>query len=540
MLLRGTAIVSVLTLLSRLLGFCRDLLVARLLGASLFADAFFVAFRIPNLLRSFVAEGALTSAFTPVFSSALTKGKDEARETVRRIIGFLLLITLALTGLLVVCAPAIIDLIAPGFRGDGSKFELCVKLTRMMAPYIACVSLIALINAALNALNIFGASAWAQVVMNIVLIFGAFVATPFDLTTATVVLAVSVLIGGVVQVLFQVPACRRSGLSLKPSARLFSRDVRDVVKLMIPATLGASVYQITIFMSTILASLLPSGSVSWLFYADRVAQFPIGVFSVALASVLLPALSNASAKSDDSSFTRNLSNSLRYTSFCVIPMSVGIAVLAVPITKLLFERGAFDQVSSLKTAIALQALCFGLWASSCYSMLARAFIARKDTLTPSLIGLVSLMINLVASLSLMGTLKVGSDAGFISNALGAIQMGMTRVFSVSLSLGHVGLAAASSIAALASLALALLLFRFKLGVFPWSDFISATWRSLAASLCMAMVVKLVIGTVQSPLWVCVFSVFLGAITFIVASFLVNSRELKEALLVTRAKLSKQK
>ena len=539
MLLRGTAIVSVLTLLSRLLGFVRDLLVAKLLGASLFADAFFVAFRIPNLLRSFVAEGALTSAFTPVFSSALTKSKDEARETVRRIIGFLLVITLALTALLVVFAPAIIDLMAPGFRGKGSKFELCVKLTRMMAPYIACVSLIALINAALNALNIFGASAWAQVVMNLVLIVGALLATPFDLTTATVVLALSVLIGGVIQVLFQVPACRRSGLSLKPSARLFSRDVRDVVKLMIPATLGASVYQITIFMSTILSSLLPSGSVSWLFYADRVAQFPIGVFSVALASVLLPALANASAKSDDSAFTRNLSNSLRYTSFCIIPMSVGIAVLSLPITKLLFERGAFDQVSSLKTALALQALCFGLWASSCYSMLARAFIARKDTLTPSLIGIASLMINLIVSLSLMGALKVGSDAGYITRTLGALQIAVTGVFPFSSNLGHVGLAAASSVAALASLVFTLWLFRFKLGVFPWSDFISATWRSLGASLCMAVVVKLVIGTIQNPVWACVFGMFLGAATFIVASFLVNSRELKEALLVARAKLRKR-
>jgi putative peptidoglycan lipid II flippase len=337
-LLRGTAIVSALTLISRILGFARDLLVARLLGTSIFADAFFVAFRIPNLLRSFVAEGALTSAFTPVFTSSLSQGNDSARLAMRRTIAFLLTLTGILTALLIVAAPDVVRLLAPGFEKNTEQFSLCVELTRIMAPYILCVSLVAMLNAALNALNIFGTSAWAQIVMNVVLISGALIAIPFDSQTATKILAISALLGGIVQILAQIPTALRSGLSLIPSFQLLSREVREVVTLMIPATLGASVYQVTIFLVTILASLLPTGSVSWLFYADRVAQFPIGIFSIALASVLLPALSHASARADIDSFRRNISNSLRFTSFCVIPMAAGIWGLALPITRLLFVR----------------------------------------------------------------------------------------------------------------------------------------------------------------------------------------------------------
>jgi putative peptidoglycan lipid II flippase len=537
-LLRGTAIVSVLTLLSRLLGFVRDLLVARLLGASLFADAFFVAFRIPNLLRSFVAEGALTSAFTPVFSTSLKEGKDAARATVSRIIGFLLIVTTVLTLGLIIFAPNVIDLIAPGFRGEGSKFELCIELTRLMAPYIICVSLIALLNSALNALNIFGASAWAQVVMNLVLIAGAILASPFDLSNATLILALSVLLGGFVQVATQVPACKKSGLSLRPSFKMLSRDVADVVKLMIPATLGASIYQITIFMSTVLASLLPSGSVSWLFYADRVAQFPIGVFSIALASVLLPALSNASARSDESAFSRNLGNSLRYTSFCIIPMSIGIWALALPITSLLFERGAFDAVSSGKTAQALQALCFGLWASSCYSMLARAFIAKRDTLTPSLIGIASLLVNLIASLVLMGPFADYGDTGLITGSLVKLQIITRYILPINLQLGHAGLALASSIAAVVSMILALFLFGAKIGTFPWRDFIVASLKSIFASACMALAIALFRGFWQTPLLACIMGILIGVATFLVVSFLIGSRELKESWNVIRTRLNR--
>ncbi len=538
MLLRGTAIVSLLTLLSRLLGFIRDLLVAQLLGASLFADAFFVAFRIPNLLRSFVAEGALTAAFTPVFSTSLTRGIPAARETMKRVMGFLVLITTILVVAMIFCAPSVVSIIAPGFQKEVGKFELCVYLTRIMAPYIACVSVIAMINSALNALNIFGTSAWAQVIMNLVLIVGALFAIPFEMPTAVLIISLSVLIGGIVQVVSQIPSCHRSGLSLIPSWRIFSRDVGDVVRLMLPATLGASIYQITIFLGTILASLLPSGSVSWLFYADRVAQFPIGIFSVALASVLLPALSNASAQADDSAFSRNIANSLRFTNFCIIPMASGIWALASPITQLLFQRGAFDGESAYRTALALQALCYGLWAASCHSMLVRAFIARRDTVTPSLIGLVSLIVNLCVSLLLMGPIDLHGEGKGIAASLALMQKYLYALVPVSSNLGHVGLAAASSISALSSLALVAILFQSKIGQFPWSTFTSSLARSLCASLVMVLAIDSTSTLTSSPLSSCLCGVVLGSCTFIIASHLLQSRELGDTIAVLRAKIKR--
>jgi putative peptidoglycan lipid II flippase len=534
-LLRGTAIVSLLTLLSRILGFIRDLLVAQLLGASIFADAFFVAFRIPNLLRSFVAEGALTAAFTPVFSTSLTRGIPAARETMKRVIGFLIIITTLLVVAMIFFAPGVVAIIAPGFQKEAGKFELCVHLTRIMAPYIACVSVIAMVNSALNALNIFGTSAWAQVIMNLVLIAGALLAIPFEMSTAVLIISISVLIGGIVQVASQIPTCHRSGLSLVPSWHIFSRDVAEVVRLMIPATLGASIYQITIFLGTILASLLPSGSVSWLFYADRVAQFPIGIFSVALASVLLPALSNASAQADDSAFSRNISNSLRFTNFCIIPMACGIWALALPITQLLFQRGAFDGESAHRTALALQALCYGLWAASCHSMLVRAFIARRDTVTPSMIGLGALIVNLCVSLLLMGPIALhGANQG-ITSWLASMQQGLYSVGPFSGNLGHVGLAAASSISALSSLVLVALLFHARIGDFPWSTFTSSLARSLCASLAMVFAIYATSHLTTSPISSCVCGVILGGCTFIIASHLLKSRELGDTIAVLRAK-----
>lgn len=533
MLLRGTAIVSLLTLLSRFLGFIRDLLVAHLLGASVFADAFFVAFRIPNLLRSFVAEGALTAAFSPVFSTSLTGGIASARQTMKRVLGFLLIITSLLTLAMIIFAPTVVSIIAPGFGTEVGKFELCVQLTRIMAPYIACVSVIAVINAALNALNIFGTSAWAQVIMNVVLILGALVALPFDMSRSVTIISASVLIGGIVQVASQIPACHRSGLSLLPSWRIVSKDIGDVVRLMIPATLGASVYQITIFLSTILASLLPSGSVSWLFYADRVAQFPIGIFSVALASVLLPALSNATATADNSAFNRNITNSLRFTSFCVIPMAAGIWVLALPITQLLFQRGAFDEEASRRTALALQALCYGLWAASCHSMLVRAFIARRDTLTPSLIGLAALLVNLATSLMLMGPLGLTQGTGSIAAMLAEMQRSLLEIIHLNLDFGHVGLAAASSISAMCSLLLVILLFCFKLGNFPWREFVSSTARSLIASLLMIVIIQGVSHVWGSPLLACIMGSLLGVTSFILCSHLLQSPELRDAVTALR-------
>jgi putative peptidoglycan lipid II flippase len=534
MLLRGTAIVSLLTLISRILGFIRDLLVANLLGASLFADAFFVAFRIPNLLRSFVAEGALTSAFLPVFSTSLNRGIDSARATVRRLVGFLLILTTFITLALIFFAPQIVSLIAPGFKSEQDKFDLCISLTRIMAPYIACVSLIAMINGALNALNVFGTSAFAQVIMNVVLILGAALALPFNMESATWILALSVLLGGIVQVLTQIPACHKQGLSILPSSNIISPDIADVIRLMIPAVLGASVYQISIFLSTLLASLLPSGSVSWLFYADRIAQFPIGIFSVALASVLFPSLTNASARSDESAFKTNLANSIRYTSFFIIPMSCGIYVLALPITQLLFERGAFDIKSSVNTAAAVKALALGLWCASAHSMVVRALIAKRDTVTPGIIGAVSLLSNLLFALLLIGPLDTQTNnPGLLSDTAITLQRALLTGTGTSFSLGHAGLAMSSSAATVVSLTLVIAAFARRTGYFPWVAFISSTLRALIASFAMIATIGVAIGLFPTPLAKVFVGILVGAGSYLLASFALRSRELKECLAIIK-------
>ena len=538
MLLRGTTIVSTLTLLSRLLGFGRDLLVAFLLGSSLFADAFFVAFRIPNLLRSFIAEGALTAAFTPVFASACAESKNKARLTFRNIAGLLLLITIPIVCAVIYFASEIVAAFAPGFTDDPTTFALCVQLTQIMAPYILFVSLIAMINSALNTLGVFGTSAMAQVVMNLVLIGGglcALLAT--DSQTVTWILAFSVLVGGFAQITSQLPTCRKQGLSIAPLLLGESKARWEVLRLMLPATLGASIYQITIFFGTLMASLLPTGSVSWLFYADRIAQFPMGIFSIALASVLLPTLSNAAASSDHENFNQNLTNSLRYTSFCIIPVATAIVYFAEPIITLLFERGEFSRYATLQTATALQALALGLWASSFHSMIVRAFIARKNTVTPTIIGACTLIITILTALLLIGPLSTGQGSNWIVTSLAHIQTLLYQSVSISFSLGHIGLATASTIAAFFSMILAVLLFSFSSQSLCWAPVVRATAISITSSLLTVFGISRLPLSLLHPFLQITIGVGLGICVYGFTSYLLKSREAKElhALCVSQLK-----
>lgn len=536
MLLRGTAIVSLLTLVSRVLGFVRDLLVARLLGASLFADAFFVAFRIPNLLRSFAAEGALTSAFVPVFSSALARSKEDAQTAFKRVAGFVLFLTIPLSLLGIVFSREILSLIAPGFEKDPEKLALTMQLTQIMFPYIVCVSLVAMLNSALNTLKVFGASAWAQVIMNLILIVGALCALPFNPKTATIILAVSVVLGGIIQVVAQIPACRKTGLPTRASSELRSPEVREVVRLMIPATVGASVYQVNIFISTLLASLLTEGSISWLFYADRVAQFPVGIFTVALASVLLPMLANASASSNTEQFRSGLAHSLRFTSFAILPMAGGIWALAIPLTTLLFERGAFSHHATLMTAAAIRALALGLWATSCYSMVMRAFIAKKDTITPTLIGIGSLVVYLVSALILMGPIPPSED--FAISAITQVQTMLLSLAPTIAAQGHVGLACASSIGALASLAFAIGMYTVKLGSFPWAQFSRSLVHAVLGTLGMIFAVTACTPFEAPPFVACATGAIIGVCTYIALGIALRSHEMRDTIALLKRKMKR--
>jgi putative peptidoglycan lipid II flippase len=474
-------------MISRVLGFFRDLLTAYLFGATYLADAFFVAFKIPNLLRSFVAEGALTNAFVPVFVDELSKNQERAKETMRSVISFLLLLTISLSVLGIIFSKEIILVIAPGFSEYPEKEQLCILLTQIMLPYIICVSLVALLNGALNSVGIFGRSAWAQIYMNICLILGAMLACFFTSETAIFILAFSVLIGGVVQVAVQIPILRKFGFSLLPGPKVFTKATKQILVLMLPAILGVAAYQLQILINTLLASVLKTGSVSWLFYADRVVQLPIGVFTVALSSVLLPTLAKAEAEKQTQDFSSNLINSLRYVSFVIIPISGILYFFAEPLTWLLFERGQFDSVSSFETARAVQNYSLGIWAVSSSSMLMRVFFAKKDTVTPTLIGVTTLALTLFFSLLFMGDPISGSGKWLFQlvqncrEILLPFAQHLNFIPTSLFNLGHAGLALASSTAMLCSFVIVNILVarRNKL---HWSPFVAATAKSLIAIL----------------------------------------------------------
>jgi putative peptidoglycan lipid II flippase len=530
-LIRGTGVVGGLTLISRLLGFIRDALVARLFGAGPYADAFFVAFRIPNLLRSFVAEGALTSAFVPTFAEELRAGVERARAAIRVVTGAILIVTASLTLGGIIFAPDLVTLIAPGFTTNPEKFELCVLLTRIMLPFIICISLVALMNGALNSLGIFGTAAWAQVWMNVALIGGAIVADVFVGPTAAIALAASVVVGGIVQVMTQVPALRRAGYTLRPSGPLLSPVTKSIAKLMVPALIGATVYQISIFLNTLLASLLAEGSIAWLFYADRLAQLPIGIFTIALASVVLPTLATAHAGGDRAVFSSSLVNSLRYTSFVIIPISAVLGILAEPIIKLLFERGEFSAEASRQTALAVQALALGLWGTSCHSMMTRALIAGKDTRTPTLIGMSSLIIGFILSVALMGR-PVAASPGPIGEPILALRTQLEGV-GFAASLGHVGLALASSLGATIAFVLTTLVVVKRIGSSGWGPFVLATVKAGAASGLMCATISALDVTRFSPPLGTALGVAVGVGVYLLSSFAIRTTELGETALLIK-------
>ena len=478
-LLRGTGIVSVLNLVSRLLGLVRDLLSAMVLGAGPISDCFYIAFRIPNLLRSFLAEGALTSGFVPTMSEAAAKGKTEAQELLHACFIFFGIITLIISSAGIFYSHEIIKFIAPGISNQESKLALATLLLQIMFPYLISISLLSLINGALNTYRIFGAAAWGQIIVNIFLIIGAIVAISLDQHGAAITLAISFLVGGVFQIIYQLGDLKKIGLRFQILPLRYSPAVTKIVQLMIPAAFGAAIYQITILLMTLLASLLPEGSVSWLYYADRVSQLPIGIFTIALGSVLLPTLATASANNNTLEFESNLSNSLRYTSFLIIPLTFGLFYYAQDIVSLLFERGAFNEQDTIMSALAIQASTFGLWAISIITLLNRAMIAKQNTLVPALLALASLAVSLLIALLTMGPIET-NITNFIISSMVLIQMMLSRMFGEA-NLSHVGLAFASGGAATILLPIYAHCLKRITGFDAWRAPLLATYRALIAS-----------------------------------------------------------
>jgi putative peptidoglycan lipid II flippase len=424
-LLGSTAITGGMTLVSRISGLVRDVLFASLIGAGATpaADSFYVAFRIPNFLRRIFGEGALSQAFVPVFAEYRARATtDETRSFVDHMAGVLALALFVVTLIGVVAAPLLVMVLAPGFVDDTAKYDLTVTMLRIVFPYLLFISLVALAAGILNTYGRFGAAAFTPVLLNLSLIGAAVWLAP-RMEQPVMGLAWGVFIAGVVQLLFQLPFLQRLGLLPRPRFGATHAGVRRVVRLMLPAIFGVSVAQINLLVNTVLASFLVTGSVSWLYYADRLMEFPLGVFGIALATVILPSLAEKHAAASPEEFSRLLDWALRLVFIVSIPASIALIVLAGPMLATLFYYGAFTANDVAMSAQALTAFSAGLVGFVLIKVLAPGFYARQDTKTPMQIGAISMGANIVLSLALVyplahtGLAAAISLAAFVNAAL---------------------------------------------------------------------------------------------------------------------------
>ena len=413
---RAAGIVGFFTFMSRILGLIRDMVIAKYFGSGMATDAFFVALRIPNLLRRLFAEGSLTIAFIPVFTEYLTtRTKKDAFELARIVLTLLALILVIVTLLGILFSPWIVRFQAFGFGSSGVKYDLTVLLTRITFPYIFFISLVAFFMGVLNSLRHFAAPAAAPILLNVCIIGAAYLISP-HYSEPIIGLAVGVLIGGILQAGLQIPWVLKKGLTLFPLWNPGHPAVKKIGLLMLPAIFGSAVYQLNSYIGTLLASFLAEGSVSWLYYADRLVQFPLGVFAIAISTAALPSLSTQAAKKDLKHFEETLNHTMRLVIFITLPSAVGLIILGRPIIQVLFERGAFDTFSTLMTNRALVFYALGLCAFSGIRVMVSAFYALQDTRTPVKVAVVALVANVILSLVLMGPLKHGGLALALSLA----------------------------------------------------------------------------------------------------------------------------
>jgi putative peptidoglycan lipid II flippase len=397
--------IGLATLASRVLGFVRDMVVARTFGAGPVTDAFFVAFRIPNLLRRLLAEGALSTAVIPVFTETLTReGPDAFGRLARAVTGAAIVVLCAVAALGMLAAPLVVAVMAPGWRADTQLFELAVALTRALFPYLVLVGLAALAMGALNAHHRFFTAALGPAVLNLAMI-AAVVGLASRLTTPIMALAVGVLVGGLGQLVVQLPELRRLGVPLRPSWQPRHPAVARIAHRLWPAVFALAAVQVTVVVNTLLASLLPTGTVSYLYYADRVMEFPLGVFGIALATAALPSMSAQAARRDLAAVRATLEFALRLSAFVAVPATVGLVLLGAPIVQVLFQRGEFSAADGVLTAHALAGYAVGLPAFSATRIAAQTFYALGDTRTPVLVGFVTVGVNVVLALLLMFPLR---------------------------------------------------------------------------------------------------------------------------------------
>ncbi|MEW6313647.1 MAG: murein biosynthesis integral membrane protein MurJ [Pseudomonadota bacterium] len=404
-LLKALATVSGMTLLSRILGFARDAVIARAFGAGIYTDAFFVAFKLPNLLRRLFAEGAFSQAFVPILAEYKNRrGEEETRHLVDHVSGLLALVLLGVSILGVIAAPLVIYVSAPGFSADADKFEVTVQLLRVTFPYIFFISLVSLAGGILNTYSKFSVPAFTPSLLNISFIaFALWFAPYFD--PPVMALAWAVFWGGVLQLAFQVPFLLKVGLLPRFKLNLHDAGVWRIVKQMGPAVFGVSIGQLSLLINTIFASFLVTGSVSWLYYADRLMEFPTGMLGVALGTILLPSLARTYAEQSHDEYSRLLDWGLRLTLLLAAPAALALALLAVPLITTLFQYGEFTAQDVWMTRQALMAYSLGLLGLIMVKVLAPGFYARQNIKTPVKIAIVTLLATQAMNLAFIWQLK---------------------------------------------------------------------------------------------------------------------------------------
>lgn len=481
---RSVMVVGVATLSSRVTGLMRDMVLAWIVGASGQADAFFAAFRLPNFLRRIFAEGSLSTAFVPVFTELkITHGSQEAFRLGSNVLSILIPMLMIVSGAGVLFAPQIVTVMTPGWLGDPQKFSLTVTLARWMFPYILLISVAAMAMGMLNAHGHFAAPAFAPVLLNVAMICSAIIAGR-TMEEPVLGIAWGVLIGGVAQIAIQVFPLWKRGFRPKPVFNLRDPYLEKVGRLFLPSLFGSTVYQVNMLAVTILASLLPSGSLSYLFYADRLMEFPLGVFAVSVGTVALPAMSAYAAKRDMENLKATLSFAFRQVSLIMIPASVGLIVLREPLMEVIFQRGQFDPQATKLSAQALLCYSLGLWFVAQLRVVGPFFYALQDAKTPMLAATSSLVANIVMAVILM------------------------------VPFSHSGLALALSGAAALQLAILLLRMKSKLGMVPWKELFKNFHTVAMASFVMGAMCSLgpsMLGWSQETPFVIKVTILLGLV-----------------------------
>jgi putative peptidoglycan lipid II flippase len=401
-LLRSIVTVGSFTMVSRTLGFCRDILIATFLGAGVLADVFFVAFKAPNLFRKLFAEGAFNAAFVPQFAGILEyEGKIKAKVFAEQALGVLLWSMLIFVIFIQILMPYLMLGLAPGFKSNTEQFNMAVLLTRITFPYLLFISLASLMSGVLNSLGKFAAAAATPILLNICLISSLIILSKYT-DTPVHALAWGVSIAGAIQFVWLLLNCGWAGFWLRLIRPRFTDNIRKMIRRILPVAIGAGVYQVSLLIDTIIASFLPSGSISFLFFADRVNQLPLGVVGVAVGTALLPLMSRQLRVADYKGALESQNRAIELSLFLTLPAAVALVVLAEPIISVLFERGAFDSASVKSTSAALAMYAIGLPAYVVIKALVPGFFAREDTVTPVKIAAAALLLNLILNLVLMG------------------------------------------------------------------------------------------------------------------------------------------